>query len=361
MMATASNDESMDPELWGTLQNHLDLKSIYAKLPLGEFFQLRLVCKEWNQLASDREFLQTSFPTPLARPFFLVSGQHVDRTLNRLLYFDASTRRWNSTPSPGHYLDVDGLLYSYELDRGYYTVDQQVFDLHTRVCHKLPRVLEDGGMPFVALRVDTSISPHSFQVVYAGGLLPTQVYDSTENSWSIKTQAHPDHLAPGRASCAEANGFMYLRSELDGLVTYDVEKGDWNMYMDAPPGDCDDYLRSIGAWQGRLFDVTVGLKERSITAWELVDHAQAKWEAFLRMPEDLFSWITYEDNPDPPVDVDYDVEIRTSFCGEYVLVYTWLFEEGLAARFVMGNLDTKAWEKVDVPFGSCCILHECAL
>lgn len=350
----------MDPNLWGMLQNHVDLKNIYVKLPFVEFFQRRLVCKEWNRLASDREFLEHTFTTPVPKPYFLVSGQFVDRELHRLLSYDASTRRWNSTPVPAYYLAVEGLLYSYGLDADYYAVVQCVFNLHTRVCHELPRVLESSGEPFVALRVDSSVNPNSFQIVYAGAMLPTQVYDSALDSWTIKTQNHPV-MAPGRASCAEANGFMYIRSELDGLVSYDLEKGVWKMYMDAPPGDCDDYLRSIGTWQGRLFVVAVALKERSIMAWELVDHSEQKWAAFARMPEDLFLWITYGDNPDPPVDVDCDVEIRTNFCSEYVLVYTWLREEGLAERFVMSNLDTKTWEKVEVPFGGCSILQECTL
>jgi hypothetical protein len=73
-------------------------------------------------------------------------------------------------------------------------------------------------------------------------------------------------MAPGpTASCTEANKVLYIRSELDGLVSYDLAKGAWSMYMDAPPGDCDNYLRSVAAWQRRLVDVTVALKERSIT------------------------------------------------------------------------------------------------
>ena len=354
-----ASDGEMDARLWGTLQNHVDLKNIYARLPMREFFRLRLVCTEWNRLASDRGFLENSFVAPLAKPYFVVSGQFQSEELNRLLCYDAGTGWWNATPMPSHCLEVEGLLYSIEMDDDFYAVFQQVFDLHTRVCHKLPRVLEPTADPFVALRVDASVRPYSFQVVYAGAMLPTQIYDSRAGSWAIKTPNHPV-MAPGQASCAEANGFMYIRSELDGLVTYDLEKGVWQMYMDAPPGDCDDYLRSIGAWQGRLFDVTVALKERSITAWELVDHFEQKWTAFARMPEDLFSWLTYEDNPEPPVDIS-DVEIRTNFCSQYVLVYSWLREEGVAERFVMVNLDSKTWEKVEVPFGSCSIMQECSL
>ena len=64
----------MDPRLWGLLQHHIDSKVIYAKLPFNEFFQMRLVCKEWNQLASNREFLEESFKDPIPRPISSSQG-----------------------------------------------------------------------------------------------------------------------------------------------------------------------------------------------------------------------------------------------------------------------------------------------
>lgn len=51
----------MDPEIWGKLKQYIGLDKVYAKLPPRKFFQLRLVCKDWNRLASDRQFLQNTF------------------------------------------------------------------------------------------------------------------------------------------------------------------------------------------------------------------------------------------------------------------------------------------------------------
>lgn len=51
----------MDPEIWRELKNYISMDKVYAKLPLRKFFQLRLVCKEWNQWASNRQFLQQTF------------------------------------------------------------------------------------------------------------------------------------------------------------------------------------------------------------------------------------------------------------------------------------------------------------
>lgn len=355
------SDAVMDPKLWATLQNYIDLKHIFAKLPLREFFQQRLVCKEWNRAAVDRGFLESSFTRPLPKPYFVVTGNSWSEELEGLLSYDALRKRWNWTrlPSMPHrrrFLEVKGLMYGFATE-DYYATLHHVFDLHTRVWHKLPTVLESTAEdPFVALRVDTSVFPYAFQVVYASPEIPTQVYDSRTGSWTIK-DGHRPEMEPGQSTCAEANGYMYLRTEIDGVVTYDLGNGDWG-YVDAPPGDSDDYLRTIAAWQGRLFDVTVALDERTIAAWELLDHSDQKWSAVMSMPEDLFAWLSYEDDPDPPVDIS-DVQFRTSFCDEHFVVFAWLLEEGLAERFVMGNLDTQGWEKVDIPFGACSILQEC--
>ncbi|KAG0576527.1 hypothetical protein KC19_5G086900 [Ceratodon purpureus] len=52
---------AMDPTLWGNLKDYVAMEIIYAKVPFHKFFQLRLVCKEWNHLAGDRKFLEDHF------------------------------------------------------------------------------------------------------------------------------------------------------------------------------------------------------------------------------------------------------------------------------------------------------------
>jgi hypothetical protein len=49
-----SNDEfivAMDKKIWCNLSEDVVLL-IYQKLPINEFFKLRVVCKEWNHVAS---------------------------------------------------------------------------------------------------------------------------------------------------------------------------------------------------------------------------------------------------------------------------------------------------------------------
>ena len=69
MMSYGEGSQGMDARLWGQLRNHIDLgATVYVKVPIGDFFRVRLVCKEWDQLASDRGFLERTFRDPIPKP-----------------------------------------------------------------------------------------------------------------------------------------------------------------------------------------------------------------------------------------------------------------------------------------------------
>lgn len=144
---------------------------------------------------------------------------------------------------------------------------------------------------------------------------------------------------------------MYIRLELDEMMIYDLEKDEW-VYMDFLGGDCDDYLCSIGVWQGWLYDVCVEIDKKLIIVWEFGDCFILEWKFYVCMLEDFFMYIVYGDNLDFFVDFS-DIQILINFCDEYVFVWIWLMEENLVERFVMFNLDIYVWEKVDILWGFC--------
>lgn len=356
----------MDVKLWGELHHYIDLKEVFAKLPLREFFQLRLVCKEWNRLASDQKFLEESFKNPIPKPYFVVNAYSVGRQkLTCLLAYDAASRRWSSTRLPS-FLDLysgdlvsEGLLHSY-----YHLRDnkEQVFNIHTRVFHTLPEALEFSDtrpntrvpaspFPFRALAVDTSVRPHTFQLILGeSSKNPPQIYNSKTNSWTLSSSRQvvldPDDAIRNKDNCKHSGkrSVVYTRYDTH-IMSYAPEEETW-FQLESPPGSCDTNRRSLGAWGGRLFDVTVDLRQRSITIWELVDHCKQEWKAFERMSEDMFSWVIYGDHLIPPPEIE--LEIRSCYCNEYILVYSSLPEEGLVERFVICNLVTRKWEKIEV-------------
>lgn len=346
----------MNAELWGELQHYIDLKEIFAKLPLREFFQMRLVCKDWNRLASDRNFLE-SFQNPIPMPYFVVNAYSSGRRkLTCLLTYDASSRRWSSTRLPSSLDLYSGDLVSEGLLHSYYHLrdnEEQVFNIHTRTFHTLPEALQYSEIrdntpvpaspfPFRAMAVDTSARPHTFQLILgASSKNPPQVYSSKTNSWTLASSRQVV-LAPGIPKCQSA--LVYTRYDTH-IMAYAPEEDTW-FRLESPPGKGDSKRRSIGAWSGCLFDVTVDLEQQSITTWMLADHCR-QWKAFERMSEDLYSWLTYADRLFPPLG-NQELEIRSCYCNEYVLVYSSLPEEGLVERFVTCNLKTRKWEKIDV-------------
>lgn len=98
----------MNPELWGNLQQHMGLEKVQVRLPLTEFFRNRLVCKEWNRLAADREFLEESFryrPLAIPEPYFLLRCYGVWGRCKLLLLardHHLSGRLWSTTTLPSH-------------------------------------------------------------------------------------------------------------------------------------------------------------------------------------------------------------------------------------------------------------------
>jgi hypothetical protein len=148
---------------------------------------------------------------------------------------------------------------------------------------------------------------------------------------------------------------LYIRCELDEIVIYDTEKDKWDGINPPEFGDSDDFLRGIGAWQSRVFTPSVDPNQRVIRVWELVRPAeqQESWVEIDCMPGELYSWLFYE-NSDPPVDVR-DLQILASYCDEHILVYAWVMDDeeygARGDRFVLFNLATRTWQKLELPFG----------
>jgi hypothetical protein len=85
--------------------------------------------------------------------------------------FDDCSLSFDLASNAPRYTFDDGC---YTFDDGCYAAIQRVFNFHTRVCHDLPRIPDASAQPFVALRVDTSAFPYTFQVLYASDGPPTQ-------------------------------------------------------------------------------------------------------------------------------------------------------------------------------------------
>jgi hypothetical protein len=331
--------EGMDARLWGELQRPIDLAMVYAKLPIGDFFRLRLVCKEWSRLASDRGFLEDVFREPIPKPYFVVKMKH------RLLTYDTASRRWSWTRTPHALCEAGGVLRE---DSDSY----RIFNLHTRVFYSPPRPpLHDDDYderfhdePMVGITVDTTTKPYRFKMILGDELLKTQVYYSQTNSWTYGDSSLAFESCPFRfrASCAQSHGLLYIRGALVHLHIYDSENEEWRYNSPRIPADVAWLSGDVGAWRDRLF--FFGVKNCAVTVLEL---AQEAWTRVDSMPEGLCSWMMAGQAE--------DMKVESVFCGEHVLVYCCGGLEEVTERAVLYHLDQKTWTVVELP-GLRCLL-----
>lgn len=367
----------MDLECWGRLQHYIGLERVYTKLPLREFFQLRLVCKEWNRLAGDSKFLEESFKDhPIPEPFFCLQSYLSSKTV--LWAYERTSGLWSSTHNLPRccrkYTAVEGLLYSYDVRE---RSQLQVFNIHTRVRTVLPPSPEDTtNSVFHGMYVDKSVKPYTWKIIKGSEGMSTQVYDSRSNSWTTTSSQmfHVKYNAwyyrPSKMGEACSNGVVYILCDYE-IAAYVMETDVW-ISLPLPPVK-KSRIDDIGAWQGRVFTVsfsdwrrlagpsfTVGGRRKlftdehhTISVWELVGMG---WREFSCIPAGLFCWLNYKDAclPGEP-----DLEIRASYCEEYILIYTWLHDTNLtwlckveAERLVLFNLVSKAWTRIQVPSGA---------
>ncbi|KAG0605647.1 hypothetical protein M758_9G076600 [Ceratodon purpureus] len=364
---------SMDARLWGELQSYIDLRVIFAKLPMEEFFQLRRVCKEWNCLASDRGFLEASFASkPIPKPYFVVDSA---KMRHRLLTCDPSSGRWSWTRLPHARCEVGGVLCDYDEKTG----SRKVFDLHTRVFHELPPPPGPSPIPDVADDfeivqpvIGMTVSPSSdraFRIVLGDGDIGTRTYDSKTNSWTQTPSQHDlfvlaqGYKADKKQICVSCNGVLYIRAwEIDlgivGLHTYNLDRDEWNCSVCWNAEEVEWVFWDIGMWQDRVFslrmkrEVTSEIEVLELTGsipqWAVSNLNDDHWTVIDRMPEDLRLWLLAGEE-ERLEDYDATHETQSVFCNELVLIYNCVGLQDVTERAVIYNLNGKTWTKIELP------------
>ena len=372
----------MDPEIWGNLPPCLAFE-IYKKLPFTAFFQLREVCKEWNQLARERRCVTD----PIHKPYFMLvhrnkidsKENYVDvRDFHGILTFhiESSSWRWtllidrklicNTDLRPfknmNDHLSVKGLTI-----RDYYT-SYKVYDAHIRGDYIIPQHQKTSDESHVlGMSVDISVVPYTFKIILGSSDVGTQIYNSVTRSWETRSSKIPENYGdPNFRSCLEYGNNLYIFSEQQKILVYSLDEDKWSDLN--PPLRAEDYLnnRSLGLWQGHMFKVTssrnlitwarrIRMRNKGadwivdpiVWIWKLpVDRSkETLWEEVDKMPLEMGKWLI-TDSHLPSFE---SMEIHASFCEEHVLIYSWLPIAGSAHRFVLYNLITKMWEKVEVP------------
>ncbi|KAG0563458.1 hypothetical protein KC19_8G033200 [Ceratodon purpureus] len=370
--ATDGANTSLDKDLWGTLQHHICLaECVYSKLPFEEFFNLRTVCKDWYNIACKRLALKER----IHKPFFTLFTKGIFGHLDGILSYNARFSGWEWRLSMAQFADsacqfaaTGGVVY-YSHGGREGDISAGEFDWEFRLYRKLPAppILQNGKDKTILgiMRVESERgSFHNHVLVCASQGFDTQVYDSRTNEWQTKPcRPKPETRGEIQAStgCAYCNGRMYITTEHKReIFVYDFGRASWSS-LKSPckwiSKQRQHYcLDTLGAWNGRVFDVAEDSKpgsyvQGSLCVWELVDETTDEWEVYDRLPKDLYTWLRCNEGFCPPSRKVADVTVQASFCGDYMLVYSWDFISRAAGRFCLFNMGTKNWQKLEVPAG----------
>jgi hypothetical protein len=374
---------TMDPKLWGNLPPEVLLR-IFQALPIRDFYTLRVVCKEWHNVACERRgFSNHSVP----KPYFTLIRQGLEHSPTGTLAFNASSGRWIwRLHSPGSYIwhqigdlyepfVVEGIFFEGtavwnpshpELQR--LTVGEPqnlLFNVHTdkgfldfklalggRKIPAPPRIQNS----ILGMMVDTARRPYAYKLIMGNCNADTLILDSQTNTWEPK----PSRMVRSRAPCKSANpkscvqfdGRMYVWSESDEIQVYSLAEDKWSSVNAPPRHASDDAFRGLGHWQSALYAVTKN-EQGTLSVWTLT--AQ-EWREFAQSPSSLFSYLLADGARLPGV---------ATHCNEYLLMHVladwqgaptrregvmkrWQVEK-LGRRYVLFNISNKRWEVVALP------------
>lgn len=350
---------------------------MYSRLPFEEFFHLRIVCKDWYDFACRRLALKE----PIHKPFFTLFTKGIHGRLDGILIYEAYTQSWDWRTSwtldhSCQCVASEGVVYSPgDWYLGVGSNPAGAFHWQSKMyqtLHPPPTPPNSDDKTILGMGI-TEKGDHfsEFRVVRGSQGFDTQVYES--GVWQTKPCRVPKPETGGdlqaSTGCVDCNGRVYITTEhVREIFIYDFEKASWSSLLGPcngvskqPQHYCPD---TLGAWNGRIFDVTdhfrTGNRKRTyfLCVWELVDETLQMWEVYDRMPKDLCSWLRSKQGFRPLNTKVEDISIQASFCGDYMLVYSWDFTNGSAGRFCLFNMAAKNWQKLKIPSGTVVIDEE---
>ncbi|CAH8328047.1 unnamed protein product [Eruca vesicaria subsp. sativa] len=287
-------DVPMEDSIWSMLPEDL-LNEILARLPPFMIFRIRSVCKKWNLILQDNSFLKFHSHVSSHGPCLLTFWKNSPQIVPQCSVFSLPLKTWYKVPftflppwavwlvgSSGGLVCFSGL-------------DGLTF--RTLVCNPLMqrwRVLpsmhcnQQRQLIMVVDRSEKSFKVIATSDIYGDKSLPTEVYDSKSDKWSLHQIMPAVNLCSSKMAYCDSRLYLETLSPL-GLMMYGVDTGKWeHIPAKFPRSLLDGYL--VAGTQKRLFLVgRIGLYStlQSMRIWEL-DHTKVSWVEISRMPPKYF-------------------------------------------------------------------------
>ncbi|XP_024017616.1 F-box only protein 6 [Morus notabilis] len=282
--------EVMEQEIWKDFPEDL-FEAVIARLPIATFFRFRSVCRKWNSVLSSESFSQQCAQVERANPWFYTIT-HENVTSGAI--YDPSLKKWHhptisTLPTKMILLPVasaGGLVCFHDIGhRNFYVCNPL-----TQSFKELPaRSVKVWSRIAVGMTLNRNSSSSSgYKILWVGCNGEYEVYDSINNSWSRPGNMPSSIKLPlclnFRSQAVVVDGTLYfMRSDPEGVVSYDMVMGAWKQYIIPAPQHLTDH--TLAEFGGRILLVGLLTKNAAtcVCIWEL-QKMTLLWKEVDRMP-----------------------------------------------------------------------------
>ncbi|KAL5552621.1 hypothetical protein UlMin_040022 [Ulmus minor] len=332
-----NNTEIMEQEIWKDFPEDL-FEAVIARLPIATFFRFQSVCRKWNSLLSSESFSQQCAQVQQANPwFYTITHENVSSGA----IYDPSLKKWHhptisSLPTKMILLPVasaGGLVCFHDIGhRNFYVCNPL-----TQSFKELPsRSVKVWSRIAVGMTLNGSSTSDGYKIFWVGCDGEYEVYDSLNNSWNRPGNMPSSIKLPlslnFRSQAVSIDGTLYfMRSNPEGVVSYDMVTGVWKQYIIPAPMHLSDYI--LAECGGRIMLVGLLTKNAAtcVCIWEL-QKMMLLWKEVDRMPN---IWCLEF----------YGKHVRMNCLGNKGLIMLSLRSRQMN-RLVTYNVSSKEWLKV---------------
>lgn len=279
----------MDQHIWKEFPEDL-FEAVAARLPVSTLFRSRLVCKKWNSFPTSNSFSQHCAKIVHAHPWFYTIT-HED--VNNGAMYDPSLKKWHHPSIP---FLPEKMIILPVASTGGLVCFLDIGHTNFYVCNPLtssfrelpPRTVGVWSRVAVGMVLNGVNASYGYKIIWLGSDGHYEIYDSLMNIWlrpGIVPQTIMLPLSLNFRSQALSIGstLYFMRTDPDGIVSYDAASGAWKQYfIPSPPLLTDHCLAECG---GQV--ILVGLISKNaatcVGIWEL-QKMTLLWKEVDRMP-----------------------------------------------------------------------------
>uniref|UniRef100_A0A2P2KXZ6 Uncharacterized protein MANES_12G010000 n=1 Tax=Rhizophora mucronata TaxID=61149 RepID=A0A2P2KXZ6_RHIMU len=345
LLGHSDTTEVMEQEIWKEFPEDL-YEAVIARLPIATFFRFRLVCKKWNSLLNSQSFSQQCAQVPQAVPWFYVITQE---NMNSGAMYDPSSEKWHhptisSLPMKMIVLPVasaGGLVCFRDFGHSNFYVCNPL----TQSFKELPaRSVKVWSRIAVGMTLKGISTSGGYNIIWVGCDGEYEVYDSVKDSWTRPGTMPANVKLPlslnFRLQAVSVDSTLYfMRSDPEGIVSYDMITGLWKQFLIPAPLHLSDH--TLAECGGRIMLVGLLTKNAAtcVCIWEL-QKMTLLWKEVDRMPN---MWCLEF----------YGKHVRMTCLGNKGLLMLSLWSHSMN-RLVTYNVMSRKWLKVPgclVPHG----------